>query len=171
MNSNDGESFVFAVIGTSGSGKTRLVVQLVKELNRRGSSVATIKHASHGHEGPPPTKDSELAFAAGALTSVVISEDSTTVRRHENGTARLDDVIQVWCNEADIVIVEGFKSENLPMVYVAGGARPIEVSGNVIATVNSDGLITKKVPNYTNDHRGVVNLVEQIAGLMLLPIN
>ena len=171
MVSRDLESFVFAVIGASGSGKTRLVVQLIKELNRRGRSVATIKHASHGHEGPPPTKDSELAFAAGALTSVVISADFTTVRRREDGTAQLDDVVRTWCGEVDIVIVEGFKSENLPMVYVAGGARPIEVTGNVIATVDSDDLISKKVPNYTNDHAGVVNIVKQIEGLISLAIN
>lgn len=162
MSSQIHKGFAFAVIGASGSGKTRLVVQLIEELTARGTSVATIKHASHGHEGPPSTKDSELAFAAGAQTSVVISDDVTTVRRRENGTAQLTDVIQEWCNEVEVVVVEGFKAENLPMVFVAGGDRPIKISDRVIATVGSDSTPAQNVPNYTNDHEGVVELLDRI---------
>jgi molybdopterin-guanine dinucleotide biosynthesis protein B len=165
------QSFAFAVIGASGSGKTRLVVQLIRELENRGASVATIKHASHGHEGPPPTKDSELAFAAGALTSVVISEGLTTVRRREKGTAKLDTAVQDWCGEVDYVIIEGFKAEKFPMVFVSGGDRPIDITDRVIATVGSDPVIGQNLTNYSNDADGVFKLANQLEELKSLAID
>jgi molybdopterin-guanine dinucleotide biosynthesis protein B len=44
--------------GFSGAGKTTLIVRLIPELNRRGLSVSTIKHAHHGFDLDQPGKDS-----------------------------------------------------------------------------------------------------------------
>ena len=44
--------------GWSGAGKTTLIVRLIPELNRRGLSVSTIKHAHHGFDVDQPGKDS-----------------------------------------------------------------------------------------------------------------
>ena len=43
--------------GWSGAGKTTLIRRLIPELNRRGLSVSTIKHAHHGFDVDRPGKD------------------------------------------------------------------------------------------------------------------
>ena len=52
--------------GWSGAGKTTLIVRLIPELNRRGLSVSTIKHAHHGFDVDQPGKDSPTPIAPRA---------------------------------------------------------------------------------------------------------
>jgi molybdopterin-guanine dinucleotide biosynthesis protein MobB len=40
---------IVRVLGKFGSGKTRLMVALMRELKQRGYRVAAIKHCPHGH--------------------------------------------------------------------------------------------------------------------------
>ena len=49
---------VIGFAGWSGAGKTTLIVRLIPELNRRGFSVSTIKHAHHNFDLDQPGKDS-----------------------------------------------------------------------------------------------------------------
>ena len=53
--------------GWSGAGKTTLIVRLIPELNLRGVSVSTIKHAHHGFDVDRPGKDC-TSTAPPALT-------------------------------------------------------------------------------------------------------
>jgi molybdopterin-guanine dinucleotide biosynthesis protein B len=41
---------IFAIVGHSESGKTRLISQLIPDLKGRGYTVAVIKHCPHGFE-------------------------------------------------------------------------------------------------------------------------
>ena len=59
--------------GWSGAGKTTLIVKLIPELNRRGFSVSTIKHAHHNFDLDQPGKDSYEHRAAGAEEVLVAS--------------------------------------------------------------------------------------------------
>ena len=52
---------VIGFAGWSGAGKTTLIVKLIPELNRRGFSVSTIKHAHHNFDLDQPGKDSYAA--------------------------------------------------------------------------------------------------------------
>ncbi|MFA5952107.1 MAG: molybdopterin-guanine dinucleotide biosynthesis protein MobB [Hyphomicrobium sp.] len=49
---------VIGIIGKSGSGKTTLIAHLIKELQGRGFSVSTVKHARAGVSIDKPGKDS-----------------------------------------------------------------------------------------------------------------
>ena len=60
---------VIGFAGWSGAGKTTLIVKLIPELNRRGFSVSTIKHAHHNFDLDQPGKDSYEHRAAGARGS------------------------------------------------------------------------------------------------------
>ena len=44
---------IFAIVGHSKSGKTRLISQLIPGLKSRGYTVAVIKHCPHGFELDP----------------------------------------------------------------------------------------------------------------------
>ena len=61
----EAKAAVVHIVGKSGAGKTRLVTRLVRELRRRGYSVGTVKHASHGFDPDRRGKDSWRHFAAG----------------------------------------------------------------------------------------------------------
>jgi molybdopterin-guanine dinucleotide biosynthesis protein MobB len=61
------------VVGRKNSGKTTLVVDLVKEFGRRGLKVGTIKHTHHRHELDVPGKDSYQHRAAGASVVGILS--------------------------------------------------------------------------------------------------
>ena len=56
---------VIGFAGWSGAGKTTLIVRLIPELNRRGFSVSTIKHAHHNFDLDQPGKDSYEHRAGG----------------------------------------------------------------------------------------------------------
>jgi molybdopterin-guanine dinucleotide biosynthesis protein B len=58
------------IIGGKNHGKTKLIVDLVKEFTQRGVSVGTIKHTHHAHELDIPGKDSTAMFLPIAANEV-----------------------------------------------------------------------------------------------------
>ena len=72
--------------GWSGAGKTTLIVRLIPELNRRGFSVSTVKHAHHDFDVDRPGKDSYAHRAAGAHEVLVVSANRLALMRELRGT-------------------------------------------------------------------------------------
>ena len=72
---------VIGLAGWSGAGKTTLLVRLIPELNRRGLSVSTLKHAHHDFDVDQPGKDSFRHRAAGAREVLVVEKLTRTERR------------------------------------------------------------------------------------------
>ena len=64
-----------AVVGLSGSGKTRLVVRLVGELKRRGLRVGAVKRCPHGFSLDTAGKDTDAFSRAGADGVAMVSPD------------------------------------------------------------------------------------------------
>ena len=73
---------VMGIVGWKNSGKTTLVVELVRVLTARGLRVATIKHAHHEFDIDQPGKDSYLHRAAGAA-DVIVSSGARWAHMHE----------------------------------------------------------------------------------------
>ena len=105
---------IVAFFGPSGSGKTRLLEALVPELKRRGLRVAVIKnshHASFDREG----SDSDRLCRAGAEAVAVRGPGGVALFR----PARLGlDEIARLLPPVDLVLGEGFKSEDVPKIEV-----------------------------------------------------
>ena len=80
---------VIGFIGWSGAGKTTLIVRLIPELNRRGLSVSTLKHAHHGFDVDKPGKDSFEHRAAGAWEVLVASDARLALMRELRGARSL----------------------------------------------------------------------------------
>ncbi len=110
---------LFGIAGWSGSGKTTLVVRLLPELNRRGLIVSTIKHAHHSFDIDTPGKDSYEHRKAGAA-EVLISARHRWALMHENGDMpepTLDQLV-AGMSPVDLVLIEGFKAEQLDKLEV-----------------------------------------------------
>jgi molybdopterin-guanine dinucleotide biosynthesis protein MobB len=105
-----------AFSGPSGTGKTTLLVALVKDLRSRGLRVAAIKHSGHPHGFDVPGKDSDLLLRAGAASVAVQGPTQLAVfGAPRPGGAR---AVARLLPPVDLVLVEGWKGERLPRVEV-----------------------------------------------------
>jgi molybdopterin-guanine dinucleotide biosynthesis protein B len=128
--------------GFSGAGKTTLIVRLIPELNRRGFSVSTIKHAHHGFDLDQPGKDSYEHRAAGAREVLVASANRLALMRELRGAPEpsLADLLRLIA-PVDLVLIEGFKREPLPKIEVyraANGKPPLHPVDDRIVALISD---------------------------------
>ena len=110
---------VFGLAGWSGAGKTHLAEALIAYFAQSGYRVATIKHAHHKFDADLPGKDSWRHRKAGAAQVLVSSQQRAalfteyTDNEEPNLTALLAQLAP-----ADLVLVEGFKSEPIPKLEV-----------------------------------------------------
>ncbi len=103
---------VIAVIGSKKSGKTTTIEALVKDLTKRGYSVATVKHISeHNFTLDTERKDTWRHTRAGAKTAVIVApKEVGIIKKIDTSKLRLKDVIGYVQNNIDIVILEGFRN-------------------------------------------------------------
>lgn len=115
--------------GWSGAGKTTLIARLIPELNRRGFSVSTIKHAHHGFDVDRPGKDSYQHRAAGAAEVLIASPNRIALMRELRGAPEptLAELLALLA-PVDLVLIEGFKRDPVAKIEVfriANGKPPL----------------------------------------------
>ena len=88
---------VLAVTGFSNTGKTTLIVELIRHCVARGDRVAAIKHTHH-EVNDRDEGDTARFRAAGASPVILTNEDAAAQRE------TLDQL------DADVVLIEGFKA-------------------------------------------------------------
>ena len=155
----------------SGTGKTTLVEAVIKILAARGYRVGAIKHDAHDFEIDKPGKDSYRFTAAGAATMVVASSQKTAVVRQNPNPPTLEFLLDSYCRDLDIVLVEGFKGGSLPKIEVhRQGFSPSPtlaetgVLTHVVAIAYDGDCTETSLPHLDlNDHEAVANFVLQHA--------
>jgi molybdopterin-guanine dinucleotide biosynthesis protein B len=141
-----------AFVGSSESGKTRLIARLVPELKRRGLAVAVVKHCGHGFDIGGDDKDSSKFLAAGADGVALAGEGRTAILRRSGDGAGLKDLIRREFGAADIVLVEGGRSEpGLRKIEVlrSGVSADIRTAREELAAVVADGPVAAWVPVFS----------------------
>jgi molybdopterin-guanine dinucleotide biosynthesis protein B len=110
---------IISIIGRKDAGKTTLTVALASELARRGRRVMTIKHGHHPADVDRRGTDSWRHFHEGRAERVLLATPGLRAlfERSEDeydpaGLARR------YLDDADIVLVEGYKRSDLPKVEV-----------------------------------------------------
>jgi len=140
---------ILHVVGRRNHGKTRLMVELVRELTGRGIRVGTLKHSSHHHAVDHPGKDSWLHRDAGAAPATFVSTAGIGVYldRTENDDP-LERVLPLYA-DVDLLLVEGFidrPGEKIEVYRAAAGGTPIALTDPSIVAVVSDGPVSVDVP-------------------------
>ena len=110
---------VIAFAAYSGTGKTTLIEKLVRELKNRGLRLAVIKHDGHKFEIDHEGKDSWRFAKAGADITVISSAEKTAYV--EQGELTLEQLLGM-VQGVDLILVEGYKNENLPQIGIARAA-------------------------------------------------
>ena len=107
---------IIGIAGYSGGGKTTFIEKLIPVLKRRGLSVMVIKHDSHGFQMDHEGKDT-YRFAEAGADRVLISSEMSGYAETGKKPKSLSEMLQ-GSSGMDIVLVEGFKSEDIPRLYV-----------------------------------------------------
>ena len=112
---------IIQVVGSSNSGKTTFIKNLIPELKKLGN-VAVIKHLGHHTYHITEGKDTTLFFEAGADISIGIDSDKAVVTMHKN---TLEDIFDMLFDQGiEFAVVEGFKSRSFPKIVI--GSLPAE---------------------------------------------
>jgi molybdopterin-guanine dinucleotide biosynthesis protein MobB len=121
-----------AFVARSGTGKTTLVEFLITDLRRRGYRIGALKHDAHRFEIDRPGKDSARFTAAGAEIMALVSEDTVAMVRKSSSPPKLDMIMGQWFNEMDVVLVEGYKTSDLPKIEIHRAAlgKPLLCRGD-----------------------------------------
>ncbi|MEC9375830.1 MAG: molybdopterin-guanine dinucleotide biosynthesis protein B [Pseudomonadota bacterium] len=106
------------IIGYKNSGKTRLVIELVREFCNRGLKIATVKHAHHEFDIDQPGKDSYLHRLAGAQEVIISSSRRFAhISEIKDQEPSLRELLSRLGN-IDLVIIEGHKYKNYPKLEI-----------------------------------------------------
>lgn len=113
---------VIGFSGVSGSGKTTIIENLIRDLKHKGLKVGTIKHDGHDFEMDHQGKDSYRHRMAGANRVIVSSARKYAVlTNNENREMSLETLLAEQ-KDMDIVIFEGFKHSIFKKFEVIRGA-------------------------------------------------
>jgi len=139
---------LLGITGTSGSGNTTLVEQLIARFVHDGRRVAAIKHTHHGFDLDSPGKDSHRMREAGSAEVVLVGgERLVLMREYANALEpELDDVLALLSPATDLVIVEGYKRSTFPKIEVfrpSLGRQPLwpEIGGVVAVATDSPAAV------------------------------
>ena len=148
---------LFGLAGWSGSGKTTLCTKLIENFTKIGINVGTLKHAHHKFDIDKPGKDSFNLRKAGARPMIISSKERFALiqENDQNEEKSLYEMLEIFSKnpirKCDIVIVEGYKNENIQKLEVH---RPIirkpllfEDDKNIFA-IASDSYIETIIPSY-----------------------
>jgi molybdopterin-guanine dinucleotide biosynthesis protein len=103
---------VVSVIGRKNSGKTRLVVSLLREMRRRGFRVASIKHGHHVFETDERGRDSWRHFNEGqAEATLMTGEGKIGLVMRIEGEMDPERLVRDFLagRGYDLVLIEGYK--------------------------------------------------------------
>jgi len=111
---------VISFIGYHNSGKTTVATKVVKELRKKGYTVAVLKSTKHRKLiGDTPGKDSYRYREAGAGAVGIVSPDEIVLFQDiDRDKLNLEFLSFLLFGEYDIVICEGFKRADVPKIEV-----------------------------------------------------
>ncbi len=106
-----------SIVGFSGSGKTELICRLLDWLGRQGLRVAVLKHTHHPDPGDQG-KDTWRFRQAGARVVALAAPGLLQISRSFSEEPSLAEILESLSPEADLVLVEGYKTGPLPKIAV-----------------------------------------------------
>lgn len=114
---------IIAIVGYSGSGKTRSMTELISILTQRGWRVASAKHCHDEFRLDVEGKDSWKHKQAGAVTTIMANRHQIGVIITPTFPLSLEEICEQYIYDADILLAEGYSSEPCPKILVTSRER------------------------------------------------
>lgn len=136
--------------GYSNAGKTTVIESVVSELTDRGYDITTVKHHKGDFELGGEEKDSYKHMKAGA-NRVILSSDTQLVDIVKLESERSLNSIIKSIKDADLIVVEGYKSTVYPKIEVYRselGHKRLGKNRNIVGIV-SDEVVEEFKPVFS----------------------
>jgi molybdopterin-guanine dinucleotide biosynthesis protein B len=153
---------LITVTGRTDTGKTTLVVKLVRELTKRGYRVATIKDSQKCPTFDVAGKDSARHVAAGSIATAIKTEQELAIIKPFKEEVSLDEIARMLGDEVDLVIAEGFKYADSPKIEVH--RKGMNLLGDVeglVAYATEEELDTDLPQFNINDYESIADFLEK----------
>ena len=152
---------VIAFAAWSGTGKTTLIEKILLALKSQGLRVAVIKHDAHRFEIDHEGKDSWRFAHAGADITIISSGEKTAMVEQRQRTFR-ENLSLV--HDVDLILVEGFKQEDVPKIGICrkatGKGLPHPVETYIAVATDDESLDTGDVPTFhLEDIKGITEFI------------
>ncbi len=157
---------VVSFVGRSNTGKTTVIEQLIPILREAGLRVAVIKHHHRDFDIDKPGKDTYRYKQAGARITILTSPHKIAVVEDIDVEPRLNAIVERFIQDADLLIVEGYKKESIPKIEVfqrrVDTPAPMCKDDKNLIAVITDESIELPVPVLKRDD------VQSVADLILV---
>ena len=155
---------LISIVGKSNSGKTTLIEKLIMVLSERGYKVGTVKHAHSRFDIDTKGKDSWRHKNAGAYATLLISDSNVALIR-DDITPYTEKIEKYLDGEVDIILVEGFKKQDLPKIEIfrteSGHKYPMFLSDKNLIAFVTNSHHKAEVPTFgTEDISELVDFIE-----------
>ena len=149
------------------AGWSTLIEKLTRHFAGQGLRVATIKHTHHKFDIDAPGSDTARHRSAGAAETAIVSGSRVAVIEEiESAGEPALEVVAARLNPSDIILVEGYKSANIPKIEVR---RAAVASEKLLAP--TDPLVLAIAADYEVDAHGKpvfdLNDIDGIAALIV----
>jgi len=155
---------IVSIVGRSNSGKTTLIEKLIPILKRRGYRVGTVKHDVHGFEMDREGKDTYRHFHSGADGVLISSPKKMAFIKRVEPAPSLDELVEHFYSDMDIVITEGFKRLDKPKIEVFRSAvhpEPLCTAADNRVALASDVELTVDCPRFDiDDVESIADFIE-----------
>lgn len=115
---------IFQIVGYKNSGKTTLVAELTRRFKQDGFTVGTAKRDAHDFTIDTPGTDTWKHQEAGADVTAISSSARSAVLR--SSPMALSGLL-AYMQDADIILVEGFKRESYPKLILLRSIEDIHL--------------------------------------------
>jgi molybdopterin-guanine dinucleotide biosynthesis protein B/molybdopterin-guanine dinucleotide biosynthesis protein len=168
---------VVSVIGRKNSGKTRLMVALLKEMRRRGYRVASIKHGHHAFETDEKGRDSWRHFNEGqAEATLMAGEGKIALVMRMEGEPDPERLVRDFLagRGYDLVLIEGYKRGPFQKIEIWRRGEhdyPLweeysEQSASYLAIVTDDDRFRADVPIVLLDEDDTPSHIDRLGGML-----
>lgn len=156
-------SIVVNIIGEkSNVGKTLVMEGVIRELKKRGLSIATIKHDVHGFDIDKEGKDTYRHREAGSETVIISSNKRMALIREVKEEVPLNELIKL-AKDKDVILVEGYKNSNLRKLEIYRkdfSERIISSKEKLIAIISNEELFFEDIIVIKkNNFKEIVDLI------------
>ena len=158
------------VAGKSGSGKTTILEGLIPELKKKGLRVGTVKHHHSNFTMDIPGKDSWRHKMAGAEKTIISSPNRIGIVMDVDHDHSPEELTR-FLTDMDIVLVEGYKGENLPKVEIFRQEihkRPLCIQDKNLIAMITDTKLDLSVPRFgLDDMKELADFIVRYFGIAL----